>query len=386
MVADSIRTPTEARPSTLDLALSGGGVRAMAFHAGVLSYLAENGMLERVRHVSTVSGGSLLVGLILHTSEMRWPTSSEYLNTVLPIVRMRLTTTNLQSQALRQFLHPSCWRFLFSRATVLVRAIERCWDVRATLADLPQTPIWSINATTAETGRRFRFKASGCGDYRIGYADARAFPLAQAMAVSAAFPGAIGPLSITTADYIWRKRPAWNSPLESARVVTTPFERLRLYDGGLYDNLGLEPLFDAGTHEVKTPGASIIVSDAGAPLRDGFDMSSINPRRLQRWLDVVTEQQRALRVRAFTYSLQQDLPGAYLQIGSCASDKLTSVSHPAASSGTWLSSDEVAMAAHAPTTLKGLSEQQFDRLHRHGRETAYWNSLAYPYLPAPVEP
>ncbi|MEF9672493.1 patatin-like phospholipase family protein [Pseudomonas sp. PCH446] len=44
------------------LALSGGGVRAMAFHLGVLKYLAEQQALERLTQISTVSGGSLLVG------------------------------------------------------------------------------------------------------------------------------------------------------------------------------------------------------------------------------------------------------------------------------------------------------------------------------------
>jgi NTE family protein len=33
------------------LALSGGGVRAMAFHAGVLKYLAESRALDRVREM-----------------------------------------------------------------------------------------------------------------------------------------------------------------------------------------------------------------------------------------------------------------------------------------------------------------------------------------------
>lgn len=45
------------------LALSGGGIRAMAFHLGMLKFLAERSLLEEIHRVSTVSGGSLLVGL-----------------------------------------------------------------------------------------------------------------------------------------------------------------------------------------------------------------------------------------------------------------------------------------------------------------------------------
>ncbi len=44
------------------LALSGSGTRAMAFHAGVLRFLAEKGVLEQIGELSTVSGSSLLVG------------------------------------------------------------------------------------------------------------------------------------------------------------------------------------------------------------------------------------------------------------------------------------------------------------------------------------
>ena len=47
------------------LALSGGGVRAAVFHCGVLQRLALDGLLESTTFVSTVSGGSLVVGLIL---------------------------------------------------------------------------------------------------------------------------------------------------------------------------------------------------------------------------------------------------------------------------------------------------------------------------------
>jgi len=204
--------------------------------------------------------------------------------------------------------------------------------------------------------------------------------LAQALAVSAAFPGAVGPLSIETGHYIWRKRPVWDAPPESAQIVTLPYKHLHLYDGGLYDNLGLEPLFNVGTHEVKTAGASILLCDAGAPLRDGFNINPVNPARLQRWMDVVMEQQRALRVRAFIHALQCGVAGAYLQIGSCAGQQLARVHHPAANSDVWLPSSEVEKAARAPTSLKRMSQEQFELLHRHGRETAHWNSLAYPYL------
>ena len=49
----------------LAIALSGGGVRASVFHLGVLSRLAIDDLLENITFISTVSGGTLVTGLII---------------------------------------------------------------------------------------------------------------------------------------------------------------------------------------------------------------------------------------------------------------------------------------------------------------------------------
>ena len=66
----------------IGLALSGGGYRAAVFHLGVLSYMAENDLLENVTHISTVSGGSIVMGLIYKLNGYKFPTSKEYLENV----------------------------------------------------------------------------------------------------------------------------------------------------------------------------------------------------------------------------------------------------------------------------------------------------------------
>uniref|UniRef100_UPI0028AFC3BB patatin-like phospholipase family protein n=1 Tax=Massilia sp. TaxID=1882437 RepID=UPI0028AFC3BB len=197
-----------AKQHTLSVALSGGGVRAAAFHAGVMRYLAEQGRLEDVVHVSSVSGGSLFVGMVFSLTGYKWPSSEAYLTEVFPCFRQILTTQSLQWSALRRLVfNPLNWRFLLSRANVLAYAIEATWGVRGELAAIGKSPTWSINCTTAETGRRFRFKRMTMGDYELGYANAEEFSLAKAMAISAAFPGGIGPLSVKTKDFQWEKRP-----------------------------------------------------------------------------------------------------------------------------------------------------------------------------------
>lgn len=361
------------------LALSGGGTRAMAFHSGTIRYLADAGMLDQVNHVSSVSGGSLLMGLILKTSVWKWPTGEDYTRRTFPEIRRMLTKEDLGIHALRRLMRPDNWRYLLSRANIIADAIENLWSIDARLADLPERPVWSVNATTSETGRRFRFKQSGAGDYELGYADASEFKVAHAMAVSAAFPGIIGPFVIETGNYRWRKRETWDLPREGAEIKHPPFEKLHLYDGGIYDNLGTEPLYDSGKQCAKGGADFIVVSDAGAPL-GRVAPGCFRPFRLKRVADIMSDQTRALRVRSFVNFLQRNpRNGAYIQIGAHAEEKLRTYSRynlPVAEvllRDSWASVEDVARSAAYQTTLRRMREPDFDLLARHGYETAKWN-------------
>lgn len=369
---------------TIGLALSGGGVRAAAFHAGVLHYLAEQHQLEKVIHVSSVSGGSLFMGLVLSTAQYGWPSSSGYVSTVLPQVKAILTTKSLQNSAiLRLLFNPLNWQFLLSRANVVAKTIVALWGIDAPLSSISKVPIWSINGTTAETGRRFRFKSCGMGDYELGYADASTFSLASAMAVSAAFPGGIGPLAISTRDFQWFKKPHWDAPKEKL-ISNLPFKQIHLYDGGLYDNLGIEPLFDIGTQLPKRAGTDqvnyIVVSDAGAALGRTSLPHRFNPFRFKRIADIALEQTRALRVRSFVNFLKRHpADGAYLQIGANPVETIKRFMRGRENIAErllgmdWLQASAIETAAKYPTTLQRLAASDFDLLARHGWETARWN-------------
>lgn len=338
------------------LALSGGGIRAMVFHLGVLKHLAECDLLESVERISTVSGGSLVIGLLLQQNDMRWPTSERFITHSLSALRAALCTCSLQWGAARRLLNPLNWRFLLSRANLLALTLRHEWRVTATLADLPALPEWSINGTTAESGKRFRFKRADIGEYTLGYASASRFPLASALAVSAAFPGGFGPLALETDRHEWRKR-EWDAPVEAAVATSLPFRRLHLYDGGVYDNMGLEPFFDAGRQELKQQGCFLICSDAGAPLAPGFDMGPLNAFRLKRVADIMSDQAGSLRVRTLVHYLQErPSSGAYLSINAPVS---------AANNA-----ELAQFAASFPTTLRCVSTEEFDRLAAHGAAVA----------------
>ena len=351
----------------------------MAFHAGVLRKLAEQGNMENVTHISTVSGGSLITGLIFKLANYQWPDSQTYLESVHPKIRQLLTTECLQSQAFKTLLFiPSNWKYAMSRAQVLAQTIESLWKIDSLMSDLPEFPVWSINGTTAETGRRLRFKGTEVGDYELGYADVGNFSLSKAMAVSAAFPGGIGPLSFPCKKYTWLE-------YKTGVQVLPKFKQLHLYDGGIYDNLGIEPLFDMGKQCIKPQVTEdidiLLVSDAGAPLLRSDIPGPMRPSRFKRIADIALDQTRALRIRSFVnFLINNPDAGQYYQIGVCATKKIHQYAKISPNIATqllkqdWLSGDQTTSAAYYPTTLKKLSVDKFDLLDRHGYETVSWNN------------
>jgi len=338
------------------LALSGGGTRAMIFHLGVLKYLAEKNCFEQVSRISTVSGGSLVTGFIFKESNMAWPSSSSYLDHVYPTIRNKLCSRSMQWRSFLRVFNPRNYKYWFSRANILSLELKQGWGIIEALSDLPEAPEWSINGTTAENGKRFRFKRENLGDYMLGYAPSNDFPLSDALAVSAAFPGGIGPLSLDAMVHKWEKRPSWDLEVEP-QVIDPLFKRIHLYDGGVYDNLGLEPLFDAGRGTPKINDEVIIASDAGSPLEQDFNHFSLSPARLKRIYDMTSDQSRALRVRTFMNYLSQNKDkGSYLYIDTALTSRSDCESRKYASS--------------FPTHLKKVTKKQFDALASHGYKVA----------------
>lgn len=348
------------------LALSGGGVRAAAFHCGVLERLAVDGVLESTSFVSTVSGGSLLVGLILCENDGRWPSSAEFVSAVLPRVRERLTTATLQwSYVWRSVALP--WRLARGRAHVLARQLKAQWGINGTMQDVPKMPRWIVGATCYETGRNWRFSRGRMGDYVTNYVLEPETAIAEAIAASAAVPGLVGPLVIRSDQHHWHR-------YEQGRLVagSTPAKRYALWDGGVYDNLGVEPLFKAGGG-FRDGFDFLVVSDASAPLTldTGKLKRTLMPwRRVLRLIDVATEQVRGLRARALVAEFQRgSSEGVYLRLGNTV-EKVYGAVGAGAPTGETLGEEDVAWAAGFKTTLRRLKAREFDVLVRHGFEVA----------------
>jgi len=346
------------------LAFSGGGVRATVFHLGVLARLARQNLLGNVEIISSVSGGSLAAGLVMSTAGFRWPTSDEYLHDIVPQCLRILTSQNLQrTYVLKSLMKP--WRLLGGRASVLGDAMQQDWGITQSLADLPVAPQWFINATCYQTGKNWRFARDQMGDYQTKYVIDPDFRLSQALAASAAVPGLIGPLRLKSRHHRWSefRDGDWHT-------IEPRYKHLHLWDGGVYDNLGVESLFKPG-EGLREGTDYLIVCDASRPLSNPTSQSKWRPGYLQasmRLVDVATDQVRSLRARMLMQHFKENPgSGAYLRLG-LATRKL--YARHSVDGKPALTDEEVRRVVQIETTLRQLTGAEFSLLFRHGYEVA----------------
>lgn len=346
------------------LAFSGGGVRATVFHLGVLARLARQDLMGDVKIVSSVSGGSLAAGLVFAATGYRWPTSEQYLHDVVPQCLSILTSRDVQrTYVLKSLLRP--WRLVSGRASVLGDALESDWGIMGALADLPDTPQWIINATCYQTGKNWRFQRDLMGDYQTKYITDPDFRLSQALAASAAVPGLIGPLRIRSRRYQWSEYRG-----DDWQPISPKYKHLHLWDGGVYDNLGVESLFKP-SEGLREGTDFLIVCDASRPLARESRQSRWRPGYLKasmRLVDVATDQVRSLRARMLIEHFKQNPgTGTYLRLG--LTSKKTYARRPMEGTPA-LTDREVQLVSQLETTLRRLTHREFGLLFRHGFEVA----------------
>lgn len=353
------------------MALSGGGTRAAVFHLGVLKRLANGGLLEGVCSLSTVSGGSIAAALSFCHNDHRWPTSPQYLERVFPDLQKLLTSVDLFS-AFAVLAAPGQWRYVLSnRARLIANLLERRWGIVGNLKSLPSEPLWFINSTCVETGKNWRFTRGYMGDWKFGHHYAPPFSIAEAVAASAAVPYAIGTLKLRMPKDKWYEiDPATDQP---RRPIARPFETVTLWDGGAYENLGLEPLYKEDRGMIGCE--HVLVSDASAPLVMGRGASpfAILKGKLSspRLFDIAADQIRSLRSRWFVQALRtKAASGAIIRLGNSVRDidiKSGFTRDPADYDRFQLDA-ESALALNYPTDLLRMTLEQFIRIARQGFE------------------
>lgn len=357
--------------SNIGLALSGGGIRAAVFHLGVLKWMAEKNMLHSISRISTVSGASLAIGLIYSHNSLKWPTDRQYSNLVLPKIRKCILKNDIQKNALKKLaFSPWCWN---KKVNLLSEVLSDCWGITGSLSNLEDTPKWDINCTTIETGKRFRFSQEKMGDYLLGYVKNPSFYISDAVAASAGFPILIGPYSFEPNKYKWEK-----SEFSDDTWVPPSDKYVHLWDGGVYDNLGMESIYkpnNAG--ELKEDVDFVIISNASDSIRYEKRKNDLSGKNLKRLLDISMDQNRALRTRSVIDYMKRTKNGIYLNIGNSPWDIISKSGADIKLTKNCLSDVDAKYVREYPTTLFSPSVSDFDLILRHGYEVAMYTYACY---------
>jgi NTE family protein len=303
------------RKNKLGLCLSGGGFRATLFHLGALRRLNEVGLLSRFDTISSVSGGSIINGVLARAwPSLRWGAGGVFENFSEEVERRTraFCSTNARNGPLFwRRLWPSNLKKLWWEGKSATNLLADLYAEERLLGDLRLQHLTDVRkaggpnfvfcATNFQTGVNFVFNATVVGDWKIGYTRARDLRLADAVAASSAFPIAFPPLrqQFDPARHQFR----WGA-LEGCPEYAAITRRVILTDGGVYDNLGLEPVW-------KNHGV-VFCSDGGGPYTlDAAPGTSLLPR-LSHSNDIINNQARAVRKRALIAAMERgEYGGAY---------------------------------------------------------------------------
>lgn len=272
------------------LCLSGGGYRAMLFHLGALWRLNELGYLPRLTRVSSVSGGSITAGVL----GLKW---KDLIFEEGVATNFGIVVDPLLEMAGRNVHLPAILKGLFSpgnAADQVAKAYGKHLYGRATLQDLPRDgdgPRFVFNAGNLQSGALFRFSRPYLADYRVGMVKDPETLLAMAVAASSAFPPFLSPARLKFGT------DQWEDSTEGADLTEGKFRSdLRLTDGGVYDNLGIETVWK----KYRT----VLVSDAGGKTGAQAEPPVDWLRQTRRVLDVIDNQVRSLRKRQVIESFE----------------------------------------------------------------------------------
>lgn len=248
--------PREERDG-IAICLSGGGFRAAVFELGAIRRLNELGVLSRVSTLSAVSAGSLLAAHLANRLD-RWPEPGEVVadfETRVASPFERFAKRNLRTAPLvSRWLTPWNW----PDETVAVRRLAELFERYLTsqrmseLGGPGRRPRIVLNATDNAFAATWEMSADRTGNDLAGYTAANEWPVARAAAASASFPPAFEALA------------AFADPAELTGGEFPPGDErdelirgLRLNDGGLHDNLGVEAVWRSHRTIISIDGGSV---------------------------------------------------------------------------------------------------------------------------------
>lgn len=260
------------------LALSGGGYRAMLFHVGALWRLNQLGELRKLTHVSSVSGGSIVAGLLAarwHQLEFdKQGIAARFLAEIAEPL-MRLADHTIHTLPTLEGLLP-----LRSAGKALARSYEKHLFGKTGLSDMPASPKFIFNATNLQTGAIWTFLKESMGDSVVGRVREPKIALADVVAASSAFPPFLSPLKLSLGSVTWESPPQYSSLMPSYHDISGRVDKIPdrdlpsfrksivLIDGGVADNLGLAALWNTRGEMYISDGGGGTSHVAAPPVRN----------------------------------------------------------------------------------------------------------------------
>jgi len=351
LATEAVEGGPGTRRRGIGLCLSGGGFRATLFHAGAIQRLFEIGVAGRedFETVAAVSGGSIAAAQWA-VAVAQADSGGQEIDVVRDVVGplRALASRDIRTGALvKKFLLPWNW---FRGGFVVDKMVEKFEGVfgKGTLNLLPERPRFVFCGTEMGFGANFVFTRDRVGSYLAGYAAPSDFSLAQAVAASSCFPPLFGPLRIEGAAERFK---GGRAPGVDAKARIKVLSDLRVTDGGVYDNLGLEPVWK--DHDV------VLVSDAGG-LMDAEDDRNFF-WRIARYQGIQETQARAVRKRFLIAGYARStIRGAYFGVASAPER------YEGAREGGYSKAFAMAAIRNIRTDLDAFSEVEQGVLLNHG--------------------
>ena len=232
---------TGIQPGTA-LCLSGGGFRAMLFHAGAIRCLADLDLLPEIQAISSVSGGSITSALVAKHWGPHGLDLDAFEQEVFGFARRTIDISAVLGAWIR-----------FRPASAHLTALyDRHLFQGRSLQDIPDAPLFVFNTTNMHSGNSFQWTKDSAHDYSLGHFSRPEVRLAEIVAASSAFPPMLSPVRIDPPGILLD---ADGHPKEFDEGGNRD-GKLWLTDGGVYDNLGVQSVDHLET---------VLISDAGAP-------------------------------------------------------------------------------------------------------------------------
>ncbi|MFA8436609.1 MAG: patatin-like phospholipase family protein [Marinifilaceae bacterium] len=270
------------------LTFSGGGYRASTFALGVLSYLnhvqfKEKPLLENVKGLSTVSGGTLT-----GATYACYRAKGEGFQSFFTHFYETLEKDQLLGTALKKLDNDQLWKNSHKKRS-LINAFALAYDellTQETFRCLHENPSHlediCFNATDFSFGLAFRFQNSGkFGNYRLQNSNlsllSQEMKISDAIASSSCFPLGFEPL-VMPDDFVSDH----NSEAYIAIKVQKEFKNgVGIMDGGIVDNQGIGSIMNADARRSRKGEAFdlIMVCDVGSYFMEPWVSSQIDMSR-----------------------------------------------------------------------------------------------------------